>query len=213
MSAPRPRRTFINSSTPIKIKSTSHSLLKFQGERDYILKIDDVSCENYISFKYLRKQTILRNENKAPTLPPISLQMSSQDISLYVEHLSEFKVIICNFCEECIPPNDPVRHYELHHTAKSVYPVSMEVHRNVRDYMATLDLCDPDKVVPPNRLVPQLKVIKKGLVCIFSGCGACRTTPHSMRTHYYTHQKSISKEFKDWEETSLQTFFEGQHRK
>ena len=139
--------------------------------------------------------------------------MSSQDISLYVAHLPEFKVVVCNFCEECIPPDAPVRHYESNHTAKSKHPVSVEIRHNVRDYMAILDLCDPDKVASPNRLVPQLEVIKKGLVCKFPDCGVCRTTPNSMRTHYYIHQKSISKEFKDWEETSLQTFFKGHHIK
>ena len=139
--------------------------------------------------------------------------MSFQDLNSYVTHLPEFKVILCRFCEGCIPPNDPLRHYELNHTAKKEHPVPMEIRHKVRDYMATLDLCDPSKVISPNRLIPELKIIEKGFVCNFPGCGACRTSEHGMRTHYYTHQKSIPKDFKDWEETSLQTFFDGHHKK
>ena len=104
-------------------------------------------------------------------------------------------------------------HYESNHTATKAHPVPTEIRHKIRDYMATLDLCDPRKIIPPNRLIPELKIIEKGFVCNFPGCGACRTSEHSMRTHYYTHQKSIPKDFKDWEETSLQTFFDGQNKK
>jgi hypothetical protein len=48
-------------------------------ERDQILKIDDVPCETYIFFKYLRKQIILRKQNKTPGSRPIP--HSSQTIA------------------------------------------------------------------------------------------------------------------------------------
>ena len=121
--------------------------------------------------------------------------------------------MLCRFCESCIPPSEPLRHYELNHTATKERPVPTGIRHKVRDYMATLDLCDPDKVVSPNRLVPELKIIREGLVCNFAGCGACRTSGHGMRMHYYTHQKPIPKDFEDWEETSLQTFFDGRYKK
>ena len=89
----------------------------------------------------------------------------------------------------------------------------MEIRRKVRDYMATVDLCDPSKVISPNRLVPGLKIIEKGFVCNFANCRACGTSDTSMRTHYYAHREHIPKDFKDWEETSVQTFFDGHHRK
>jgi hypothetical protein len=79
--------------------------------------------------------------------------------------------------------------------------------------MATLDLYEPKKVIPPNRLVPQLKIIEEGYVCNFPGCGVCRTSEHGMRMHYYAHKKPIPKDFKDWDETSLQTFFDGRNKK
>ena len=45
--------------------------------------------------------------------------------------------------------------------------VPIEIHRKVRDYMTTLDLCDPDKIISPNRLIPGLKIIEKGFICNF----------------------------------------------
>ena len=145
--------------------------------------------------------------------PLQSTKMSSYDIGSYVEHLPKFKVIVCRFCEECIPPKDPLSHYQLNHTATKEHPVSTEIRHKIRDYMATLNLCNPKNVVHPNRLVPQLKIIKEGYTCNFEGCGVCRTTSGGMRTHYYAHKKPIPKDFKDWKETSLQTFFEGYHQK
>jgi len=142
-----------------------------------------------------------------------SIKMSSQDISSYITHLPAFKVVVCCFCEGCIPPNAALRHYESNHTATKAHYVPTEIRHKIKDYMETLDLCDPDKVVSPDRLIPQLKIIREGLVCNFPGCGVCRTSGHGMRMHYYTHRKAIPKNFKDWEETSLQTFFEGYHQK
>ena len=139
--------------------------------------------------------------------------MSFQDIRSYIEHLPKFKVVVCRFCEECIPPNDPILHYELNHTATLEHPVQTEIRHKIRDYMTTLNLCEPKKVVHPNRFIPQLKISRKGYVCNFSGCGVCRSSEHGMRMHYYAHKKPIPKDFKDWEETSFQTFFVGQHHK
>jgi len=89
----------------------------------------------------------------------------------------------------------------------------MNVRHKIADYMATLDLCEPNTVIAPQKLVPQLKVIKNGFVCNFDGCRDCATTEPSMITHYYTHQEHIPKDFKNWESTSLQTFFDGRNRK
>jgi hypothetical protein len=139
--------------------------------------------------------------------------MSFEHLNSYITYLSEFKVVNCRFCEGCIPPNNPVRHYELNHTAKNVHYVPTNIRHQVRDYMATLNLCEPDKVISPNRLVPGLKIIKKGFVCKFAGCGDCRTSEAGMRTHYYSHREHIPKDFKDWESTGLQTFFDGHHKK
>ena len=139
--------------------------------------------------------------------------MSVQDIESYITHLPILKVIICRPCEVCIPPNDPFRHYKDHHTAKKDYPVPMEVRYKIADYMATLNLCQPQEVVCPHNLVPELKVIEEGFECGFPGCGSCTTSEKSMRTHYYKHQEHIPKDFKNWEPTALQTFFDGQHKK
>jgi hypothetical protein len=139
--------------------------------------------------------------------------MSSSDISSYIKYLPEFKVVVCLLCKECVSPNARLRHYEDNHAAKTEYFVEMEVRHRIRDYMATVDLCEPDKVVAPNRFIPELKIIGKGYICKFPQCGACRMSEHSMRTHYYSHKKSVPKDFKDWEETSLQTFFAGRNQK
>lgn len=139
--------------------------------------------------------------------------MPVQDIKSYITHLLTLRVVVCRFCEICIPPKDPLRHYEDNHTAKKDYPVPSEVRRKIVDYMATLNLCQPQEVVSPHNLVPELKVIEEGFKCNFTGCEACATSEHSMRTHYYKHQKHIPKDFKNWEPTALQTFFEGYHRK
>jgi Orsellinic acid/F9775 biosynthesis cluster protein D len=106
--------------------------------------------------------------------------MSFQDINSYITHLPEFKVIICHFCESCIPPSEPLRHYELNHTATKEHAVPTAIRHKVRDYMATLDLCDPDKVVSPNRPVPNLyifvylilnKMINRGIQ-VDQSCGS-----------------------------------------
>src|SRR5439155_17850474 len=116
-------------------------------------------------------------------------------------------------CEVCIPPKDPLWHYKDNHTAKKEHHVSMEIRRKIADYMTTLDLLAPDKVISPRQLVPYLKTIEHGFICNFPGCGQCSTLESSMLTHYYTHQKHIPKGFKDWESMSIQTFFDGHHRK
>jgi len=139
--------------------------------------------------------------------------MSHQEVKNYITYLPEFQVVVCHLCEIGIPPKNPLRHYEQNHTSKKDHPVAMEIRRKVAEYMATLDLLEPAKVISPRQLIPQLKVIKNGFICNFPGCGQCSTSESGMVTHYYTHQKHIPKGFKDWELTSLQTFFEGQNKK
>ena len=139
--------------------------------------------------------------------------MSYQDVKPYVVHLTEFRVMICRFCEVCIPPKDPFEHYKRHHTVKKDHYVPMKARQKIAAYMTTLDLCQPQEIDPPDSRVPELKVIKKEFKCNFQKCGACATSEQSMRQHYYVHQKHIPKEFKNWESTSLQTFFDGQHKK
>src|SRR5271168_4682186 len=80
-----------------------------------------------------------------------SIKMSSQDLNSYVTHLPKFKVVVCHFCEECIPPKAPLDHYELNHTATKAHPVPMEIRRKIQDYMVHLNLCDPKRIVSPNR--------------------------------------------------------------
>jgi hypothetical protein len=139
--------------------------------------------------------------------------MSSEQLSTYITHLPEFKVVVCRFCKWCIIPGDPLRHYESNHTAKKAHFVPVKIRHKIRDYMIMLDLCEPDKMISPNRLIPELRIINKGYICSFPDCRACGTSEKSMHTHYYAHQASIPKDFKNWEKTRLQTFFEGSHRK
>ena len=68
-----------------------------------------------------------------------SIKMSFQDINSYITHLPTLQVVVCRFCEACIPPKDPLRHYEDNHTAKKAYHIPMEIRRKIRDYMATLE--------------------------------------------------------------------------
>jgi len=143
--------------------------------------------------------------------------MSSEEtIDSYVTHLPQFRVMVCLPCEACIPPKEPLRHYEYNHTSTMDFPIEMGVRRQVAEYMATLDLCQPKEVVPPNELVPQLDVIKKGYICNITSCGHCASTEDSMRTHCRNvHKISVPKSetHPDWRRTSLQTFFKGTHKK
>ena len=139
--------------------------------------------------------------------------MSYQAIKSYITHLPTFRVMICRFCEVCIPSKDSFRHYKDNHSAKKDHYISMEIRYKIAEYMTTLDLCQSQEVRIPNEQVSELKIIKEGFRCNFLGCDACGTSEHSMHTHYYIHQKHISKDFKNWELTALQTFFDGQHRK
>jgi orsellinic acid/F9775 biosynthesis protein OrsD len=139
--------------------------------------------------------------------------MSYQDIKSYVTHLPIFQVMVCRFCEVCIPPKDPFRHYKDNHTVKKNHYVPMAIRCKVAEYMTTLDLCHPQEVRTPDDRVSELKIIKKGFKCNFPGCNVCGVSEPGMRTHYYTHQKHIPIKFKNWEPTALQTFFDGQHRK
>lgn len=139
--------------------------------------------------------------------------MSVQNVKSYISHLPTFRVVVCRFCEVCIPSKDPLRHYEDNHTAKKDHFVPMQVRREIAEYMTTLNLCQPQEVIPPYALVPELRVFRKGFVCKFPECGTCATSEQSMRKHYYVHQKSVPKTYKNWEPTALQTFFDGQHKK
>jgi len=139
--------------------------------------------------------------------------MSHQDVKAYVTHLSAFRVVICRFCEIGIPPKDPFEHYKRHHTAKKDQYVSMETRHKIANYMTTLDLCQPKEVNLPDKRIPELKIIKERLKCRFPECDGCTVSEESMRKHYYVHQTSVPKFFKNWESTSLQTFFDEQHKK
>jgi hypothetical protein len=139
--------------------------------------------------------------------------MSFQEVKYYIIHLPEFQIVIYHPYEIDIPPKDPLRYYKQNHTTTKDHPISMEVRRKVEEYMTTLDLLEPDKIIAPRGLIQGLKVINNGWVCKFPGCGQCSTSESGMLTHYYTHQKHIPKDFKDWESTALQTFFDGQNKK
>ena len=139
--------------------------------------------------------------------------MSHQDVKAYVTHLSAFRVVVCRFCEACISPGDPLRHYKDNHSAKKDHSVPMKMRHKIANYMTTLDLCQPKEVNLPDKRIPELKVIKEGLKCRFPECDDCTVSEESMRKHYYVHQTFVSKSFKNWESTSLQTFFDEQHKK
>lgn len=121
--------------------------------------------------------------------------------------------MVCRFCEVGIPPKEPLDHFRLNHTAKKERVIPMEIRYKIAKYMKTLDLCDPKEVILPNKRIPELKIIKNGFVCKFPNCAQCTPLEGSMRTHYYSHKRTIPKGFKDWEETSLQTFFDGRNKK
>lgn len=139
--------------------------------------------------------------------------MSVQDITRYVTHIPTLKVVLCRFCKIGIPPNNPLRHYMDHHTASKEHPVSMDIRHKIAEYMATLDLCAPDQVIPPYEQIPELKVIENGWKCNFSDCRVCSISEDVIRKHYSEHQTSIPKGFKDWEQTAIQTIFDGSHKK
>src|SRR5579862_917058 len=102
--------------------------------------------------------------------------MSYHDVMPYVTYLPIFRVVICRFCKVSLPPNDPLEHYKRHHTAKNDHPVPSEIRRKIVDYMATLNLCQPQEVISPHNLVPELKIIEKGFECGFPGCESSATT-------------------------------------
>lgn len=139
--------------------------------------------------------------------------MMFEELKAYITYLPAFKVVVCQFCWNCIPPSNVLHHYETNHTASKEHPIPMPVRRQVMEYMSGLDLCQPKEVVSPLEWIPQLKLIKDGQVCKFPNCGACRTSEDSMVTHYYKHQKRIPKGFTNWQRTGIQTFFDGQNRK
>jgi hypothetical protein len=143
----------------------------------------------------------------------LSQNMLYQNVRPYVTHIPTLRVVICRFCEICIPPKDPLRHYKDNHTAKKLNYVPMETRLQVEAFMRTLNLCEPHDVITPHDRVPGLKILEEGFKCNFAGCDTCGTSEHSLRTHYYSHQKHIPKDFKNWESTALQTFFDGHHRK
>jgi hypothetical protein len=77
----------------------------------------------------------------------ISVLNMSFQIENYVTHLPEFQVVICQFSTISIPPKDPLRHYERHHTSTKEYPIDITVRRKIAEYMGTLVLLEPDKVI------------------------------------------------------------------
>jgi Orsellinic acid/F9775 biosynthesis cluster protein D len=139
--------------------------------------------------------------------------MSAHNLNSYIIHLPILQVVVCRFCEIGIPPKDPLNHYARHHTTSKEHPIPMEIRHKVAAYMETIDLCDPKEIVPPGMRIPQIKIIEEGWVCKFTDCCKCATSEGSMRTHYYAHQDHIPNDFKNWEETSLQTVFDGQNKK
>ena len=122
--------------------------------------------------------------------------MSYGDIKSYVTHFSAFRVMICRFYEVCIFSKDSFDHYKRHHTAKKDQYVPMKAQHKIADYMTTLDLCQL-KINSSDKRVSELKVIKDELMCKFPDCDACAVSEESMRKHYYVHQKSVPKFFKN----------------
>ena len=145
--------------------------------------------------------------------PHTTSKMSAHSLDSYIIHLPTLQVVVCRFCGIGVLPKDPLDHYGRHHTSSKEYPIPMEIRHKIAAYMKTLDLCDPKEIIPPERRIPQIKIIEEGWMCKFPDCHKCATTEPSIRTHYYTHRNPIPNGFKNWEETSLQTIFDGQHKK
>jgi hypothetical protein len=139
--------------------------------------------------------------------------MTPTSLTKLIEYLPTFKVIVCRFCQVCIPPNAPLRHYRDNHRTNQEHPINTLVRDQIIEYMTTIDLCRPDQVISPQQSIPQLKQPKKGFICKWAGCEVCRTSESGMRTHYYAHIQHIPKEFKNWDITWVQTFFEGHYRR
>jgi len=96
--------------------------------------------------------------------------MSNQDVKAYVTRLSAFQVVMCRFCETCISLKDLFQHYKRHHTAKKDHYVSMKVRHTIADYMAELNLRQPQDVVLSHGMIPELKIVKEGFICKFPDC-------------------------------------------
>ena len=80
----------------------------------------------------------------------LSQNMSYQDAKAYITHLPTCQVVICRFCEACIPPKDPLWHYKENHTAKKDHHVPMEIRLKIAEVMVTLDLRQPQEVGTPD---------------------------------------------------------------
>ena len=121
--------------------------------------------------------------------------------------------MICHFCEIYISSKDSLDHYKRYHIIKKDHYIPMKTQHKIADYMTIFDLYQSKKINCSDDWMPELKIIKKEFICKFPRYHNYAISEPSMRKHYYIHQKHISKNFKNWESTILQTFFDDQYRK
>jgi len=88
------------------------------------------------------------------------------DASEYIQYLEDWQVLIClhEKCRYCLKSNGVELHFQRYHG--SIY--DLHIRQEIKQYAATLTLCQPLDIVVPTNVppsIPGLKVWKNGWQC------------------------------------------------
>ncbi len=117
----------------------------------------------------------------------------------------KYRVVICTICQYAVPRPGIAWHLkEIHH-------VNPGDRRPYLDFVAKLDLCEPDRVVCPHEddfPVPELPVYD-GLQCGVKGCSYLCTSEKRLKSHWATAHKCVPPQDLTSHRVPVQTFFRG----
>ncbi|KIW18931.1 hypothetical protein PV08_03220 [Exophiala spinifera] len=117
-------------------------------------------------------------------------------------HSRRYRVVICTVCNYAVPRPGIAWHL------KEMHSMSPSDRKPYLDFVAGLDICPPNQVVPPTVEefpVPQLPVLD-GLQCTSSGCNYLCTSEKRLKNHFTNTHKSEQQAFR---RVPVQTFFRG----
>lgn len=122
-----------------------------------------------------------------------------------LDYLPKYRVVRCVACHYAVPPSAIPRHMkDLHHIYRAK-------RRTLLDYVAGLDLVNPEDLVLPEPHEPPIPSlpVEDGVACNEEACNYLSVTTKRMKRHWVTYHEQKGFEGTQWRSVKLQTFFRG----